>query len=99
MISIISSNCNQRDKSQTNSLRNLQTAVNRWLLKIVPKVDNPKLQTFHFQQGGRMLLSALFAGLIEKAEQEFRFKLPQTLNEALQISDTVLEAENSEKKK
>jgi hypothetical protein len=86
-----------------NPLRNLQTAVNHWLLKTVPKVDNPKLQTFHFQQGEIMLLSTLFVGLIEKAGQQFRFKLPQNLKEgkvnmelqeALQISDTVLEAEN-----
>jgi len=56
-------------------------------------VDDPKLQKFHFQQVEGMVLSTVIAGLIEIARQQIRFKLTQTLDEALQIEITVFEAE------
>ena len=67
-------------------------------LKTVPKVDNPELQKFHFQQAERMLLSTFIAGLIGNAGQQVRFKLPQTLEEALQVAVVVFEAEAQEKR-
>jgi hypothetical protein len=67
-------------------------------LKTVPKVDNPELQKFHFQQAERMLLSTFIAGLIENAGQQVRLKSPQTLEEALQVAVVVYEAEAQEKR-
>jgi hypothetical protein len=62
-------------------------------LNTVPKVDDPESQKLHFQQMEGMLLSTVIAGLIGNAGQQVRFKLPQTLDEAVQIAITVFEAE------
>jgi hypothetical protein len=67
-------------------------------LKMVPKVDDPELQEFHFQLAERMLLSTLIAGLIGNAGQQVRFKLPQTLEVALPVAVTEFEAEAQEKR-
>jgi hypothetical protein len=61
-------------------------------------VEDPELQKFHFQQVEGMLLSTFIAGLIGNAGQQVRFKLPQTLDEVLQIADTTFEMEAQEKK-
>jgi hypothetical protein len=45
-----------------------------------------------------MLLSTFIAGLIGHAGQQVRFKLPQTLDEALQIAVVVFEADAQEKR-
>lgn len=67
-------------------------------LKTVPTVENPELRKFHLQQAERMLLSTFIAGLTGNAGQQVRFKLPQTLEEALRIAVVVFEAEAQEKR-
>jgi hypothetical protein len=54
------------------------------VLKTVPKVDDPVLQKFYFQQAERMLWSTFIAGLIGHVGQQVRFKEPQTFDEVLQ---------------
>jgi len=99
MIRIISPNYRQRDKSETNPCRNLQTAVDKLALKTIPKVDDPELQKNHFQKVEGMLLSTFIAGLIGNAGQQVSFKLPHTFDKALQIVITVFEAEAQEENK
>lgn len=60
-------------------------------------MDDPELLKFQFQHAEGMLLSTFIAGLIGNAGQQVRFKLPQTLDVALQIAVTVFEAEAQKK--
>jgi hypothetical protein len=99
MTSVILSNYKQQDKSQANTRRNMQTAGRSLALKTVQKVDDPELQKFQFQQVERMSFSTFFAELIGNAGQRVRFKLSQTLDEALRIAVTVFEAEAQEIRK
>jgi hypothetical protein len=66
--------------------------------KTVEKVDDPVLQKCHYDQAERMMLAAFISGLIGNPGQQVRFKMPQTLEEALQIAITVYEAEIQEKR-
>lgn len=61
-------------------------------------MDDTELQKFNFQQVEGMLLITVIAGLIGNAGQQVRFKLPQTLDEDLQIAIMVFEAEVQKKK-
>jgi hypothetical protein len=65
--------------------------------RTVKKVEDPILQKCHVDQAGRMLLAAFISGLIGNPGQ-VRFKMPQTLEEALQIATTAYEAEIQEKR-
>ena len=67
-------------------------------MKTVPKVDDPLLQKFHYDQTQRMLLAPFTAGLGGNAGQQIRFKMPATVQQALQIAITVFEAEAQEKR-
>jgi hypothetical protein len=66
--------------------------------KTVPKVEDPVLQKFHFDQAQRMLLAAYVSGLVGNPGQQVRFRMPKTLEEAVQIAVTVHEAEAQEKR-
>jgi hypothetical protein len=61
--------------------------------RTVKKVEDPILQKCHVDQADIMLLAAFMSGLIGNPGQQVRFKMPQTLEEALQIATTVYEAE------
>jgi hypothetical protein len=67
-------------------------------MKRVPKVENPVLQKFHYDQAQRMLLSTFIAGVSGNPGQQLRFQMPATVEEALQIAVTVFEAEAQEKR-
>jgi hypothetical protein len=67
-------------------------------MKTVPKVEDPLLQKFHYDQAQRMLLSSFTAGLGGNSGQQVRFKMPTTVEQALQIAITVFEAEAQEKR-
>jgi hypothetical protein len=62
------------------------------------KVDDPALQQFHYEQVQRMLLAAFISGLIGNQGQ-VRFRMPQTLEDALQTAVTLHEAEAQERRK
>jgi hypothetical protein len=62
-------------------------------MKIVPKVEDPLLQKFHYDQAQRMLLSTFIAGLSGNPGQQGRVQMPATVYQSLQIAITVLEAE------
>ena len=62
-------------------------------MKTVPKVDDPLLQKFHYDQAQRTLLSSFTAGLGGNGGQQDRFKMPATVDQALQTAITVFEAE------
>jgi hypothetical protein len=66
--------------------------------KTVMKVDDPALQQCHYEEAQRMLLAAFISGLIGNPGQEVRFRMPQTLEDALQIAVTVHEAEAQERR-
>jgi hypothetical protein len=67
-------------------------------MKTVPKVEDPSLQKFHYDQAQRMLLSSFTAGLGGNSGQQVRFKMPPTVDQALQIAITVFEAEAQEER-
>ena len=67
-------------------------------MNTIPKVEDPLLQKFHHDQAQRMLLSTFIAGLSGNAGQQVRFKMPATVDQALQIATTVLDAEAQEKR-
>jgi hypothetical protein len=64
--------------------------------KTVLKVDDPTLQKFHYDQAQRMLLAAFTTRLAGMPGQLVRFRLLQTIGEALQIAVTVYEADAQE---
>ena len=67
-------------------------------MKTVPKVDDPFLKKFHYDQAQRMLLSSFTAGLGGNTGQQVRFKMPAIVDQALQIAIIVFEAEAQEKR-
>ena len=67
-------------------------------MNTVPKVEEPLLQKFHYDQAQRMLLSTFIAGLFGNAGQQCTFQSPATVDRALQIATTVFEAEAQEKR-
>jgi len=67
-------------------------------MKTVPKVEDPLLQNFHYDQAQRMLLSTFIAGVSGNPGQQLRFQMPATVDEALQIAVIVFEADAQEKK-
>ena len=67
-------------------------------MNTVPKVEDPVLQKFHYNQAQRMLLSTFIAGLVGNLGQMCRFHMPATVDLALQIATTVFEAEAQEKR-
>jgi hypothetical protein len=67
-------------------------------MKTVPKVEDPELQIFHYDQAQRVLLSAFISGLSGNPGQQVRFQMPPTVDQALQIAITVFEAEAQEKR-
>ena len=66
-------------------------------MNTVPKVEDPSLQKFHYDQAQRMLLSTFIVGLVGNPGQQCRFQMPVTVDLALQIATTVFEAEAQEK--
>jgi hypothetical protein len=66
-------------------------------MKTVPKVEEPLLQKFHYDQAQRMLLSTFIAGLSGNSGRQVRYQMPATVDQALQIAVTVYEAEAEEK--
>ena len=67
-------------------------------MKTVPKVEDPLLQKFHYDQAQRMLLSTFIAGPSGNPGRHVRFQMPSTVYLALQIAITVFEAETQEKR-
>jgi len=67
-------------------------------MKTVPKVEDPLLQKFHYDQAQQMLLSTFIAGLSGNPGHQVRFQMPSTVDLALQIAITVFEAEAQEKR-
>jgi hypothetical protein len=65
--------------------------------KTVKKVEDPILQKVHYDQAERMLLAAYIAGLTGNPGQQVRFRMPGTIEEAVQIAMTVHESEREEK--
>ena len=49
-------------------------------MKTVPKVENPLLQKFHYDQAQRMLLSTFIAGLSGNLGQQVRFQMRATVD-------------------
>jgi hypothetical protein len=66
--------------------------------KTVQKVENPMMQKCQLEQAERMLLAAFMSGLLGNPGQQVRFRMPTTLQKALQIATTVYEAEKQEKR-
>jgi len=66
-------------------------------MKTVPKVEDPLLQKYHYDQAQRMVLSTFIAWVSGNPGQHLRFQMPATVDEALQIAVTVFEAEAQEK--
>jgi hypothetical protein len=67
-------------------------------LKTVPRVDDPQLQKFHYDQANRMILSTFISGLTGNPGQQVRFKMPKSVEGAVQIAVTVYEAEKQERR-
>ena len=67
-------------------------------MKTVPKIEDPLLQKFHYDQVQRMLLSTFIAGLSGNPGSQVRFQMPVTVDLALQIAITVFESEAQEKR-
>jgi hypothetical protein len=67
-------------------------------MKTVPKVEEPSLQKFHYDQAERMLPTTFRAGLSGNSGRQVRFQMPATVDQALQIAVTVYEAEAEEKR-
>lgn len=67
-------------------------------MKTVPRVDDPQLQRFHYDQADRMILSTFISGLIGNPGQQVRFRMPKSVEEAVQIAVTVYEAEKQERR-
>jgi hypothetical protein len=67
-------------------------------MKTVPKVNEPLLQKVHYNQAQRMLLSTFIARVYGNPGQQIRFQMPATVDQALQIANTVFQAEEQEKR-
>jgi len=67
-------------------------------MKTVPKVEDPLLQKFRYDQAQRMLLSTFIAGLSGNPGRHVRLQMPATVDLAFQIAITVFEAEAQEKR-
>ena len=67
-------------------------------MNTVPKVEDPLLQKFHYDQAQRMLLSTFIAGLSGNLGRQVRFQMPSTVDLALQFTITVFEAKAQEKR-
>ena len=67
-------------------------------LRTVQKVDDPVLQVFHYEQAERMILSTFIAGLLGNPGQQVCFRMPTTVEEAVQIAVTVFKAEKQERR-
>ena len=55
-------------------------------INTVPKVEDPLLQKFHYDQSQWMLLSTFIAGLVGNPGQMCRFQMPAMVDLALQIA-------------
>jgi len=67
-------------------------------MKTVPKVEDPLLKKFHYDQAQRMLLSTFIAGVSGNPGQQLRFQMPATVGEALHIAVTAFEVEAQKKR-
>jgi hypothetical protein len=66
--------------------------------KTIRHSADPAAQRFQNEQAQRMLLAAFTSGLIGNPGQQVRFRLPKSMEEAMQIAITVYEAEKEEKR-
>ena len=60
-------------------------------LRTVPKVDDPLLQVFHYEQ-------AFIVGLLGNLGQQVLFRMSKTVEEAVQVAVMVFEAEKQERR-
>ena len=97
MINIILWDFRLRGRKQQKHPKSFWIRCRSLAMKTVPKVHDPLLQ-FHYDEAQRMLLSSFTAGLGGNAGQKVRFKMPATVDQALQISITIFEAEAQEKR-
>jgi tRNA A37 N6-isopentenylltransferase MiaA len=65
--------------------------------KIVCKVDDPIAQRIHHKNAERMLLATFVNGLSGTPGLQVRYANPQTVDQALKIALSVLEAERHER--
>jgi hypothetical protein len=66
-------------------------------MKTAPKVEDPQLKKFHYDQAERMLLLTFITRLAGNPGHQVKFQMPPTVDQALQIAVTVFEAESQEK--
>jgi hypothetical protein len=66
-------------------------------LKTVPRVDDPQLQKFHYDQADR-ILSTFTSGLTGNPGQQVRYRMPKSVEEAVQIAVTVYDADKQERR-
>jgi hypothetical protein len=67
-------------------------------MKRFPKIEDPALQKFYYDQAKRTILSTFIAGSSGNPGKQLRFQMPATVEHALQIAVTVFEAEAQEKR-
>jgi hypothetical protein len=67
-------------------------------MKRVPKVEDPALQKFYYDQAQRTILSTFIAGSSGNPGKQLRFQMLSTVEHALQIAVTVFEAEAQDKR-
>jgi hypothetical protein len=67
-------------------------------MRTVPKLEDPMLEKFHYDQAQCLFLSSFIAGLDGHAGQQYRFQMPSTVDQALGIAVTVYEAERQQKR-
>jgi len=84
----------QTDKQRKNETpREFLDRCRSLARKTVPKVEDPFLQKFHYDQSERMLLSTFIAVLSGNPGRQVRFQMPATAEMSLQIAITVFQAE------
>jgi hypothetical protein len=79
------------------SPRDFAHRVRELVLRTVPKVQDPQLEKFHYDQAKRMLLSTYIAGLIGNPGQQAHFGMPRNFDEAVRIAVTLYESEKRER--
>jgi hypothetical protein len=66
-------------------------------LQIIPQTDDPVTQRIYSEKAERMLLASYTAGLTGTPGLQVRYRMPTTLQEAVQIATSVGQAESQER--
>jgi hypothetical protein len=84
-------------QGRSESPKEFADRIRSLALLTIPHTDDPVTQRIYAEQAERMLLSSYIAGLSETPGLQVRYRMPTTLEEAVQIATSVGQAESQER--